>query len=342
MNILCIDVGSGTQDVLLYNPKRELENCPKFILPSPALYIASQLENLGNAGKDVYLYGNNMGGGFKGELQALVQKGLKVYAHPEAAKALSDHPEKLRSLGVEITESCPGSASPVYLTDFDPGAWRVFLHMLGLDYPDMVMIAAQDHGYHPNKSNRQGRFEVWERLLSNTNRRLEDLVFVRPPEEFTRLCSIQKSSGGGPVADSGTAAVLGALFVPEIEARNRETGICLVGIGNSHTVAFLVYQNCIWGVYEQHTGLLSGAKLWEDLNKFRTGSISFDQVFADQGHGAMLLDFPENIREFSEIYVIGPQRGLLQGYEVQFPAPGGDMMLTGCFGLLKAWQYMGD
>jgi len=340
MNILCIDIGSGTQDVLLYNPERELENCPKFILPSPARYIASRLEKLGKANKDVYLYGNNMGGGFKGELKELVQKGLKVFAHPGAAMALSDHQDKLASMGVEITRSCPGGAVPVYLTDFDVGAWHVFLDMLGLEYPDMAMVAAQDHGYHPNKSNRQGRFEVWDRLLSNRESRLEELVFVQPPREFTRLCTIQEATGGGPVADSGTAAVLGALFVPEIEARNREKGICLVGLGNSHTVAFLIYQNCIWGVYEQHTGLLSGEKLWEDLKKFTAGELSFDQVFADQGHGAMVLDHPQEAKGFSDIYVIGPQRGLLQGYDVQFPAPGGDMMLTGCFGLLKAWHYM--
>ncbi len=340
MNILCIDIGSGTQDVLLYNPDRELENCPKFILPSPARNIAAQLERLGNAGRDVYLYGSNMGGGFKPELNSVLSKGRKVSAHPEAAKALSDHQEKVRSLGVEITETCPGNAAPVYLSDFDPGAWRAFFDMLGLEHPDMTMIAAQDHGYHPEMSNRQGRFGIWEKLLSQQELKLQDLVFTDPPEEFTRLCTIQASTGGGPVSDSGTAAVLGALFVPEIEAKNRERGVCLVGIGNSHTVAFLVYRECIYGVYEQHTGLLSGDKLWMDLQGFRKGDVTFDQVFADQGHGCLNLQAPAAADNFPETYVIGPQRSILKGYDVQFPAPGGDMMLTGCFGLLKAWQNM--
>ncbi|MFW6415468.1 MAG: DUF1786 domain-containing protein [Thermodesulfobacteriota bacterium] len=340
MNILCIDIGSGTQDVLLYNPDRELENCPKFILPSPARNIAAQLQRMGNAGRDVYLYGNNMGGGFKPELKTVLDKGGKVYAHPEAAKALSDHPEKVRSLGVEITRTCPGSAVPLYLSDFDAGAWRMFFDMLGLEQPELTMIAAQDHGYHPEKSNRQGRFGIWEMLLSRRDTKLEDLVFTNPPQEFTRLCTIQAASGGGPVADSGTAAVLGALFVPEIEAKNRERGVCLVGIGNSHTVAFLVYQGRIYGVYEQHTGLLSGEKLWMDLQGFKNGNLTFEQVFADQGHGCLILEAPAAADNFPEIYVIGPQRSILKGYDVHFPAPGGDMMLTGCFGLLKAWENM--
>jgi hypothetical protein len=31
---------------------------------------------------------------------------------------------------------------------------------------------------------------------------------------------------------------------------------------------------------------------------------------------------------------------MLSGFEVQFPAPGGDMMLAGCFGLIKGWKLM--
>jgi len=33
--------------------------------------------------------------------------------------------------------------------------------------------------------------------------------------------------------------------------------------------------------------------------------------------------------------VLGPRRGLLEGHAVEFPAPGGDMMLTGSFGLVE-------
>ncbi|WP_369404531.1 hypothetical protein [Salidesulfovibrio brasiliensis] len=43
---LCLDIGSGTQDVLLHIPGREIENCPKFILPTPSVRIAGYLSEL--------------------------------------------------------------------------------------------------------------------------------------------------------------------------------------------------------------------------------------------------------------------------------------------------------
>ena len=36
-SILAIDVGAGTQDVLLFDPDREPENCLKLVLPSQTI-----------------------------------------------------------------------------------------------------------------------------------------------------------------------------------------------------------------------------------------------------------------------------------------------------------------
>jgi hypothetical protein len=43
------------------------------------------------------------------------------------------------------------------------------------------------------------------------------------------------------------------------------------------------------------------------------------------------------------MYVTGPRRALLAGSSLplQFAAPHGDMMLTGCFGLLRAFADRG-
>ena len=38
--ILAIDVGSGTQDVLVWYPGLPMENCPKMILPSATTTLA--------------------------------------------------------------------------------------------------------------------------------------------------------------------------------------------------------------------------------------------------------------------------------------------------------------
>ena len=39
MRILAIDVGTGTQDIMIYDTTKELENAIKLVLPFPHLYI---------------------------------------------------------------------------------------------------------------------------------------------------------------------------------------------------------------------------------------------------------------------------------------------------------------
>ncbi len=60
MKILAIDVGTGTQDILIYNDEKELENSIKLVLPSPHLYISQQIKEVEN---DIYFDGEIMGGG---------------------------------------------------------------------------------------------------------------------------------------------------------------------------------------------------------------------------------------------------------------------------------------
>ena len=339
MKILCLDIGSGTQDVLYYFPDREIENCPKFILPSPAVMVAQKIATLTEQKKNIYLYGQNMGGGFKIALRDHLNKGLQVAVHPVAALALADNLQKVEGLGVKITESCPPGFSPVYLTDFDPGFWLSFLALSGLDYPDFVLACVQDHGFHPQTSNRKGRFELWEEFLQKSQGRLEELIFSEPPQQLTRLKSLKDMIGAGMVADTGAAALLGALFVPEVEEMTFRQGICVVNIGNSHTIAFLVYKQKVWGIYEHHTRLLDGQKLMRQLELFRQGKLTNDQIFADNGHGCLVLDLPAEARGFEPVFVLGPKRKMVENFDVQFLSPGGDMMLAGCFGLLKGMEY---
>ncbi len=40
MNILCVDIGTGTQDILLYDSDREIENCLKLVMTSPTMRVA--------------------------------------------------------------------------------------------------------------------------------------------------------------------------------------------------------------------------------------------------------------------------------------------------------------
>ncbi|MBC16603.1 MAG: hypothetical protein CL942_06070 [Desulfovibrio sp.] len=332
---LYLDIGSGTQDVLLYSPDTEIENCPKFVLPSPALQIGKRIERLRLEGKSIWLHGRNMGGGVTRFIRAHQQAGLSVASSTSAAYTMADDLGRVTDSGIQITEACPEGFAPVRLTDFDEAWWRNFFDAAELPWPDSIAACAQDHGFHPGESNRMGRFKLWQSFLHEGKGRPENLVFQTPPSMLTRLKDLQEDIGGGPVADTGAAAVLGTLYVDEIEKESHEHGITLVNIGNSHLIAFLLYGGRIHGVYEQHTGCIDSEKLWSDLSYFRCGCLSFDQVFADRGHGCMTMDLPDEAQGFKPTYVIGPRRNMLQGYDVSFPAPGGDMMLAGAFGLIK-------
>src|SRR6478609_1466744 len=63
MQILTVDVGTGTQDVLLFDSERELENCFKLVLPSPTVVIADRIRAATAARKRLVLHGVTMGGG---------------------------------------------------------------------------------------------------------------------------------------------------------------------------------------------------------------------------------------------------------------------------------------
>jgi uncharacterized protein (DUF1786 family) len=337
-SVLCLDIGSGTQDVLLHIPGEQPENCPKFVLPSPARVIAERLAALTAARRAVWLYGDNMGGGFFRSAKAHLDLGLPLAAHPEAAFSLGDNPERVRALGVDLTETCPPGHVPLHLADFNPGFWRTFLSAAGLEYPDLILAAAQDHGYHPDSSNRIGRFHLWRDFLLQAHGRPEALVFADPPLQLTRLRTLKARIGAGLVADTGAAAVLGALFEPEVRERQSREGVCVVNVGNSHVLGFLLFQDQILGVYEQHSNR-SRDDVLADLALFRQGLLTHQQVMDQYGHGCLTLDLPPQAGTFTPTYVLGPRRTLLQDTGAVFLAPGGDMMLAGCFGLLQGWEF---
>ncbi len=338
MNILCLDIGSGTQDALFCQEWVSPRNWPKFVLPSPARRMGFRIRELTSRGSQVYFYGTNMGGGFKAAIKEHISQGLKVAAHPEAAAALSDSPEVVEGMGIALSRRRPPGYSALKLSDFEPGFWEALLAISDLPAPDLVLAAVQDHGYHPGESNRRGRFGIWERLLRECEGRPEELLFRDPPSELTRLRSLQESIGGGLVSDTGAAAALGALSDPEVEKVSREKGICVVNIGNSHTIAFLIFQGLLWGVYEHHTGMHSPGSLWRDIELFCRGDMSNEEVFQSGGHGYFGFHPPSGAEFLESVHVLGPNREMLSEYCASFPAPGGDMMLAGCFGLLHGLQ----
>ena len=60
MKILCIDVGTGTQDILLFDSSTEVENCLKLVMPSPTQLVASRIRAATAARQPILLTGTIM------------------------------------------------------------------------------------------------------------------------------------------------------------------------------------------------------------------------------------------------------------------------------------------
>ncbi len=84
MRILLVDIGTGTQDILLYDSRLDLENGYKLILPSPTMIIHRRIKAATRSGRAVLLTGHQMGGGpcaWAAETHA--HAGLPLYALPK-------------------------------------------------------------------------------------------------------------------------------------------------------------------------------------------------------------------------------------------------------------------
>jgi uncharacterized protein (DUF1786 family) len=221
---------------------------------------------------------------------------------------------------------------------------RVFSEFnVQLQSVDLIAVATFDHGNAPrNYSDRKFRFEYLEKQILSNNHLS---AFAFPGEEIplflTRLLAVRESLSQVSiplmVMDTAPAAVLGASLDPVVTAMKRKL---IINIGNFHTLAFRLGPSGVEGFFEHHTGMLDEQKLAEILRDFAAGSLTDDQIFLDQGHGArILLDQPLQLDESANrLIVTGPRRSILAGSLLKpyFAVPYGDMMISGCFGLIAA------
>jgi uncharacterized protein (DUF1786 family) len=137
--------------------------------------------------------------------------------------------------------------------------------------------------------------------------------------------------------DTAPAAVLGATLDPRV---NSEERVLVVNVGNFHALAFRLGPGGIEGVFEHHTGLIDLTRLESLLRSLANGSLKHEDVFDDHGHGALV--YGQNALNLEDgefgVAVTGPRRNIMLNSSLRpyFAAPFGDMMLTGCFGLLAA------
>ena len=357
MKILTVDVGTGTQDIFLYDSRLDLENGLKLVVPSPTMIVHRRLQEATRQGQPVLLDGVTMGGGpSQLAAEAHLKAGLPIYATPQAARSFNDELEAVQAMGIQVVGEEEAARLPVdvlclELRDFDFPAIERALAQFGvrLDNLAAVAVAVFDHGNSPpGYSDRQFRFDYLDERIRAENRlsafayRAEEI-----PPIMTRLDAVMQSarSNGGAllqstplvVMDTAPAAVLGATFDPRVAARARKL---ITNVGNFHTLAFRLGPDGIEGVFEHHTGLLDLPHLEALLRALADGSLKHADVFGDHGHGALVYD-PTPLplgRDGEGVVVTGPRRSLMRASSLQpyFAVPFGDMMIAGCFGLLAA------
>ena len=348
--ILAIDIGAGTEDILLYDEAKNIENCVKMILPTPSIVYAASVDHATMLGRDIFVKGYTIGGGeFTSSVMRHLNKGFRVIMTENAAYSIRNDLDEVIQLGIEVQRGAKPprgfrgevlDISEINLKELD-----VFLSKrnVSLSEVDVVAIAVQDHGASPKGiSNRRFRIEKMREQLSR-RRRPGDLAFKEDevPEYFIRMNSaVRASRSQFPkskviVADTSIAAIAGCLQDSLVAG---EESVLAVNLGNGHTTAAIVLKGEICGIAEHHTQLLTPKRLERLLRDFADGELKDEDVFNEGGHGVAFATKPPSFSKIGLIAATGPNRHLIEkaGVGAHFAAPAGDMMMTGPMGLVAA------
>ncbi|HEY3310734.1 MAG TPA: DUF1786 family protein [Anaerolineales bacterium] len=354
MKFLTVDVGTGTQDIFLYDSELDVENGFKLVLPSPTMLVHRQIKTATARREAILLTGVTMGGGPSAwAAEAHARAGLPLYATPSAARTFNDELEKVERMGIHIVSEdeslrLPTPITRLELKDFDFSLIEETFASFGVLLHDLaaVGVAVFDHGNAPpGISDRQFRFDYLDDRIRATN---SLFAFAHLPAEIpasmTRLQAVASSASELPcplvVMDTAPAAILGAAFDPLCAASERRL---VVNVGNFHTIAFRLGAAGIEGVFEHHTGEIDRPRLENFLRALAEGSLKHSDIFNDMGHGALVYGSQplELGRGDWDLVVTGPRRSMFSkdsagSLRPYFAVPFGDMMLTGNFGLLAA------
>jgi uncharacterized protein (DUF1786 family) len=355
VRILAIDIGTGTQDILLFDSEIESENCLKMVMPAPTAILARQVRRATAVGQGLVLSGVTMGGGPVGwALGDHLKSGLAVYATPDAARTINDDLAEVASMGVTVVDERDVAAlarrsTHLVLRDLDlPAIWRAFGAFDVEARCDGLAVAVLDHGNAPpGVSDRAFRFDHIRSVVAATAGGPDQLLaFSYTPDDLpaylTRMQAIVNSAGKRHVPmvllDTGAAAALGALQDEEV---SRRAEVVLVNLGNMHALATHLVRGRIIGLFEHHTGFISSDKLDRYLAALIGGQLDNRTIFDDNGHGCYIVDAEAARSERPFVAVTGPKRALARGsqYTPYFAVPHGDMMIAGCFGLVRAFNH---
>ena len=341
MRILAIDVGTGTQDIMIYDTEKELENSIKLVLPSPHLYISQQIRQIEN---DIYFTGEIMGGGkIKNTMLEHMDKGYEVVMNTTCAKTIRDNLEQVRSFGIKVDDDTEKYKDYAKIEMGDINITKLSEFLLGYDLEfdfDEIAIAVQDHGYNENMGDRDFRFEKIREKISEPISPLDFGFMDDLPEYYTRMQAVRRLLEKEGIEktpllmDTKFASIAGMCFD---EIAKELNSYIVIDIGNGHTTAASIENGKIQGVFEHHTSSLTGESLERYLKRLASGEITNEEVYNDHGHGAHVLN---PISKIEKVIVSGPKRELIEKTNLDWhhAAPGGDVMMTGTVGLIKTIQ----
>jgi len=339
MKILAIDVGAGTQDIMLYDSEQPIENSYKMVLPSPTRIFAEKIRKNHN---DLFLSGETMGGGsINKAIKNHLEKGYRVLMTENAARTVRDDFNRVKSLGIEIIP--PGERHPeiseIKLKDVDLEAIREAFNVFDVELEfDYIAVAVQDHGYSEGIGDRNFRFSKIKEKLESPQPPEVFAYSNTAPEYLTRMNGVLRTLKGYNVVimDSKFASICGATcdeYVKDLDS------FIALDVGNGHTLAASFKDGKISGVFEHHTGMLTLDKITRFCRELAQGTLRHEQIHEDGGHGAWVA---EPIGDFQCLVATGPKRGILKktSFKVHNAAPTGDVMMAGPSGLVKAVKYI--
>ncbi|HEX7467096.1 MAG TPA: DUF1786 family protein [Methanobacterium sp.] len=335
MKILAVDIGVGTQDIMLYDTDNSIENSVKMVMPSPTEIIANRIRKHHN---DILISGSTMGGGpVSKAVKNHLDRGYNVMMTESSARTIRDDLNRVEALGIQIipeNEEHPEIGN-IEFKDVDLNAIGEALSKfdVSLDF-DHIGVAVQDHGYMEGMGDRNFRFMKIKEKLDIARNPEEFSYYNEVPEYLTRMKGVLKTLKGykTTLMDSKFASVSGATCDNYVKTLNNYIAM---DIGNGHTLAAAFQNNKISGVFEHHTRSLTPEKIKKLIGKLENGTITHEEVHQDGGHGAWVTG-PMN--GFESIVATGPMRRILEKTDlnVHYAAPAGDVMMTGPVGLIKA------
>ena len=178
MKILAVDVGTGTQDILLFDSDQEIENNLKLVMPSPTVLVANKIRAATTRRQSIVLSGVMMGGGpCAWAAQDHTGAGQPLFATPDAARTFNDELDVVeKQVGLHVVSEDEAAAmakradvAAISMRDVDLDAIRSAFAAFGVTlHPDALALAVFDHGNAPpGYSDRQFRFDYIQSQISN-------------------------------------------------------------------------------------------------------------------------------------------------------------------------------